>query len=281
MTVNSRDEELALGGGWANSPAAFDVYKNPAKARPQEPNPLKWVDQWPPTLHSSKNQRKIGAILLKAHGEFWKSPEYPSATADCMRQAFDGIARVLFDDGLLSETILLNDVADLVWDSAIAGGWWHLASETQIDIFPHKKSHYWVWFDETRDWPTLFRGAMAEWAAKLLEIEAPDTENGAELPRAGILASNSVPETLSITEGQGSENAQPSDSPEERLQRFVQKHPGTTYADIKFSASVHTPEFQGWRHEKLNPKSVMFARIEEVLSGVKPLKKKPRKRRAE
>ncbi len=189
MTVNSRDEELALGGGWANSPAAFDVYKNPAKARPQEPNPLKWVDQWPPTLHSSKNQRKIGAILLKAHGEFWKSPEYPSATADCMRQAFDGIARVLFDDGLLSETILLNDVADLVWDSAIAGGWWHLASETQIDIFPHKKSHYWVWFDETRDWPTLFRGAMAEWAAKLLEIEAPDTENGAELPRAGILAS--------------------------------------------------------------------------------------------
>jgi hypothetical protein len=70
-------------------------------------------------------------------------------------------------------------------------------------------------------------------------------------------------------------------APEDRLSRFMQAHPGTSYADIKYSAVVHTPEFQDWRKGKLGPKSVMSVRIENVLNGISPLKKKPSKSRAD
>jgi hypothetical protein len=68
---------------------------------------------------------------------------------------------------------------------------------------------------------------------------------------------------------------------EERLQAFIVAHPGTTLADIKYSSDVHTPDFQNWRKGKLGPNSVMSIRIEKVLSGASPLKKKPRKPRAD
>jgi hypothetical protein len=68
---------------------------------------------------------------------------------------------------------------------------------------------------------------------------------------------------------------------EDRLSRFMQEHPRTTYADIKYSAAVHTPDFQDWRKGKLKPDSVMSKRIEDVLSGATSLKKKPRKRRSD
>jgi hypothetical protein len=68
-------------------------------------------------------------------------------------------------------------------------------------------------------------------------------------------------------------------TPEGRLAHFMHDHPGTTYADIKFSAIVHTPEFQDWRNCRLKPDSVMSKRIEDVLSGATLLKKKPPKRR--
>jgi hypothetical protein len=67
--------------------------------------------------------------------------------------------------------------------------------------------------------------------------------------------------------------------PEDRLSRFKQRHPGTTLADIKHSANVHTAEFQDWRRGKLKPDSVMSKRIEDVLSGATPLKKNPPKPR--
>jgi hypothetical protein len=62
-----------------------------------------------------------------------------------------------------------------VWDSAIAGGWWRFASETPMCIFPEPISHYWVWRDDSKDWPGLFRSEHAEWLARLLEVspEAP------------------------------------------------------------------------------------------------------------
>jgi hypothetical protein len=61
----------------------------------------------------------------------------------------------------------------------------------------------------------------------------------------------------------------------------MQEHPGTTLADIKYSGNVFTAEFQDWRRGKLKSGSVMSGRIEDVLSGVTPLKKKPRKPRLE
>jgi hypothetical protein len=73
----------------------------------------------------------------------------------------------------------------------------------------------------------------------------------------------------------------PVGSREDRLQAFLQQHPGATLADIKYSANVHTPEFQDWRQGRLKTDSVMSRRIEDVLTGKTPLKKKPGKRRGD
>jgi hypothetical protein len=90
-----------------------------------------------------------------------------------MRIAFKGIAQVLFDAGILTEQLLQNETVQLVWDSAIAGGWWRFASETRENIFPERVGHYWAWRDESRDWQVLFRAEIAEFRAKLLEVPAP------------------------------------------------------------------------------------------------------------
>jgi hypothetical protein len=73
----------------------------------------------------------------------------------------------------------------------------------------------------------------------------------------------------------------PAGAPEDRLSRFRQEHPGATLVDVKYSANVHTAEFQDWRRGKLKPDSVMSERIEKVLAGIAPLKKKPPKPRLE
>jgi len=83
-----------------------------------------------------------------------------------------------------------------------------------------------------------------------------------------------APDRPSAVESKG-----PAGDPEDRLSHFMQEHPGTTYADIKYSAKVHTPEFQDWRKGKLKPNSVMTGRIEKVLSETTALTKKPSKRR--
>jgi hypothetical protein len=70
-------------------------------------------------------------------------------------------------------------------------------------------------------------------------------------------------------------------SQEDRLVRFIKEHPGTTLADIKYSARVHTTEFQDWRIGRLKSSSVMAQRIEKVLGGSIPLNKKPRKTRGD
>ena len=89
-----------------------------------------------------------------------------------MKLAFNGIANVLFDSGILTEQLLESDIPLLVWDSAIAGGWWHLASEERKDIFPEQLGHYWVWREESEKGPKLFRAETAHWKGEMLEASA-------------------------------------------------------------------------------------------------------------
>ena len=58
---------------------------------------------------------------------------------------------------------------------------------------------------------------------------------------------------------------------EHRLQQFRKDHK-TTIAAVREAAEVHKPEMQNWRHGELPNESVMSQRIEEVLSGRRPLK---------
>ena len=157
--VANAEEEAKLGAGWADSAAAFTPYKDPARARPQHPDPLKWLADWMVPGLSPNHREKLKAQLLEAHAAFWKAPERPSAAVDSMRLAFDGIAKVLLEAEILTEQLLESDIPLLVWDSAIAGGWWHLASEERKDIFPERLGHYWVGAT-TVNWDRLgWRGA--------------------------------------------------------------------------------------------------------------------------
>ena len=178
VTVKNADEEAALGGGWANTPAAFAPYKGARPARLEEQNPVKWVDEWSAPGLSAEHRKKIKAQLLRADGAFERSPDPDSAALASMRQAFDGIARVLFEAGILTEDLLRKDIPQLVWDCAISGGWWRLASETRQDIFPEQIGRYWVWRDDSRDWKGLFRAEAGQWEATLLE--APLREGPAD-----------------------------------------------------------------------------------------------------
>jgi hypothetical protein len=123
VTVKSLDEEVALGGGWADSPSAFDPYIGPRPARTNQQDPTKWVDDWPVSGLSAEHRTKIKAQLLRADAAFWASPESTVADLTSMKLAFDGIAKVLFEAGILTERLLQDEIPALVWDSAMAGGW--------------------------------------------------------------------------------------------------------------------------------------------------------------
>jgi len=152
FTVKSADEEAALGGGWADTPAAFQPYQGPRKPKTQQHDPTKWVNKWAVSGLTEDVRRKIKAQLLRADAAFWRSPDTPSAFLDPMRQAFIGIAEMLSKEGILTERLLQNELPALVWDSAIAAGWYRTASEMRENIFPERLGNYWVWRDNGTDW---------------------------------------------------------------------------------------------------------------------------------
>jgi len=133
LIVKSAVEEATLGGGWADTPAAFNAYRGARPVRNEQHDPAKWVDEWSVRL-SGLHRQRIKAQLLRADAAFSRSPDPPSADVDCMRLAFNEIARVLFEAGILTRPLLQNEIPLLVWDSAIAGGWWRFASETCQDV---------------------------------------------------------------------------------------------------------------------------------------------------
>jgi hypothetical protein len=185
VTVKNSAEEAALGGGWASSRGAFEAYQGPRLARTAEQDPVKWLDEWSVPGLSSEHRKKIKAQLLRADGTFERSQDPDSAALSSMRQAFDAIANVLFEARILTADLLRKDIPQLIWDSAIAGGWWRLASETRQDIFPEQLGRYWVWRDDSRDWKGLFRAEAGEWEARLLE--APSRQEPAD-PAASAAA---------------------------------------------------------------------------------------------
>lgn len=179
-TVRNADEEAVLGGGWSNSLSAFEAYKGPRRTRIEERNPCKWADEWSVPGLTANHRNKIKAQLLRADGAFERSPDADpeSGALACMRQVFDGVAQVLFEAGLLTPDLLRKELPELVWDSAIAGGWWRRASETRQDIFPEQYGHYWIWREDSREGRELFRAETREWEARLLESTGPEAPAG-------------------------------------------------------------------------------------------------------
>ena len=172
LVVHNAGEESALGGGWGDTPASFAPYQGPRPARTARQTPIQWVDDWPVRGVTPEHRRAIQIELLRADAEFWRSPDTPGAHLATMRQAFDGIAMVLLVAGILSESLLRQQIPQLVWDAAIAAGWWRCASETPQTIFPERLGHYWVWRDERTDWPRLFHDETEVWRVRLSAASA-------------------------------------------------------------------------------------------------------------
>ena len=172
VIVNNADEGTALGGGGADTPAAFAPYSGPRPPRTADQKAIKWVDDWPVPAVMSDHRQGIKIELLRADVAFWKSPDTPDAHHTAMRLAFEGVAMVLFAAGILTENLLRNEIPQLVWDSAIAAGWWRCASETPQNIFPERVGHYWVWRDDRTDWHRLFHDETEEWVVRLPVISA-------------------------------------------------------------------------------------------------------------
>lgn len=172
ITVKSADQEAALGAGWANRPTEFEPYKDARRIRAERHDPGKWLDEWSVPGLTLEHRRKIKAQLLRADSAFERSldSDPDGGALFSMRQAFDGIASVLFEAGILTDDVLSKDLPQLIWDAAIAGGWWRPASETHQGIFPERLGHYWIWRDKSRDWNGLFRAEAVGWEAELLEV---------------------------------------------------------------------------------------------------------------
>lgn len=302
LVVKNAEEDGALGGGWTGSPGEFTPYRGPRPPRSDEADPLRWADSWPFPGLSAALQSRIKAQVLRAEAAFWTASDDEGAVKTALKLACNGIAKVLFDAGALTERLLKNEIPALVWDSAIAGGWYRFASERPARIFPEQLGHYYAWRDETKDWKGVFRAEMAHWTAMLMEASAdvtpplapPEAPSSSQPSTDSQIAINEEPDALpggtsveqSSVETQDQPSAPgssevPAVTPEERLSHFMMEHPRTTYADIKYSAKVHTPEFQEWRSGDLKSTSVMSQRIEKVLNGATPLQKKPPKSRAD
>ena len=84
--VNNADDGAALGGGWADTPAAFAPYRGPRPPRTADQKAIKWVDDWPVPAVMSDHRQGIKIELLRADVAFWKSPDTPDAQHTAMRR---------------------------------------------------------------------------------------------------------------------------------------------------------------------------------------------------
>jgi hypothetical protein len=120
---------------------------------------------------SSDDRKHIKARLLKSHAMFWKQslPWSAPNPTHFMLLAFDGIAEVLFDAGLLTHELLQGELRLLVLESAIAGGWWPTYEEHRKQVLPGLLGHSLEWCKLDAKFPELFAAKAAEWRVRLLE----------------------------------------------------------------------------------------------------------------
>ncbi len=144
-TVQDMDQDIVQGPGWAYTPAAFKPFQVGSPKHRKDHDPTKWVDHWKVAGLPDSVRTKTRAQLHLADADFWDAPEIEQAVTKAMRKAFDGIAKVLADSQTLTDSILKVDLPALVWDSAIAGGWWRLGRHNPEQDLPRKTgATYWV-----------------------------------------------------------------------------------------------------------------------------------------
>jgi hypothetical protein len=132
-----------------------------------EYDPAELVNTWPLVRGLSQKERdKITAQLLKASTVYKRgNPSEMRRFIAPINQAYDGIARVLFDTRILTPEILRNDLPLFLLEAAIAARWLH---------FPQPLSEAWAEFTEA--YPDVFSAERDTWRAHLLEDERDSQE---------------------------------------------------------------------------------------------------------
>ena len=291
VVVKDAGAEAAPGEGWSNKPGGPFILPGA--------DPLRWLDTWDLGRLSPEAISRIMTELATAHADVVESTEETGdrVRRESMKKAYAIFCEQHLAADLLTELALTESIPKMVYDAAVSGGWATGALE------PNGRctlafGHYWVPPDvpnrlkqlfETQVWRLRARlfskprsaepncGKDTDSDVRLVEPVMTTTHESTGTPRQtpGLAAA----EETSAPDEPATVMTESDDTPEVRLARFIHEHPEATYADIKYSASVYTAEFQTWRKGNLNPSSVMARRIESVLSGRTPLKKKPRKAR--
>jgi hypothetical protein len=222
ITVNSEEKDAVLGIGRVKTPAAFQPYLGSRPRKRSDQDETKWVDACAIHGLSLDHRKKIKAKLMRVDAEFWRSPDANGADLNAMRRAFNGIAEVLSMAGLLTEGLVQQQIQELVWDSAIAGGWYRYAGEKQDNIFPERQGNYWVWRDEGFDWEGLFHSETKAWLAWLLENAVQPNSN----PVKGSEAKHEV------DADSGNAEAGPTRSPKELVDDCRLRPPRRSYEKL-------------------------------------------------
>lgn len=182
--VRCATDEAELGRGWTTDPSTFDPYQGRPPERTEGQEPTKWVNHWSIPGLTAEHRKSLRAILLRADAAFERSTNKEVGALAAMREAFGGIAQVLFDGGILNEQVL-ERLQQFVWESAIAGGWWYRSSERDLDIFTEHIGRYWIYREHDKEAQRLFRPEITEWKAALLDTPTLTSAGERRFKRAG------------------------------------------------------------------------------------------------
>jgi hypothetical protein len=175
-----------------------------------------------------------------------------------MQQAFDGIAKILFDANLLTLEILENQLRLFVLEAAIAGDWmtYFAHDEPRTAIFPGYLGNATMWkeLQERAPLPRIFLAEIAEWRSKLLD-------KSIETAAQGITVNHQDRKAL--------------------RDAYFANFPYTRVLDLCWAANQRYSEWKRWLRNVLKPDSSADRAFRAILTSGKTPKdyrKQPRPR---
>ena len=258
ITGLSDEWPIELDVQWTLGTKTLELMEYSAETRQARNRPMKTtvpdlfecIEKWVGGLRDTERVQ-ITEIWLEEDTKYRRLDSH--ADRACMLETYSRLAPLLKGAGVLTKDIVELKLPELIWELAMAVG--------RVNVnerHGHQESRL-----------RRFEGLRQLWRAKL-EQNTPKAEEVLDSVQSTGQSGTSVEDIVSAVEGR-----------EERLQAFQKDHPGATLADIKYSADVYTSDFQKWRRGDLLSQSVMSVRIEEVLLGLRPFKKKRPKPRDE
>jgi hypothetical protein len=149
---------------------------------PEKYDPTQWVDEWPIPGLSDSDRKRIKAVLLKAHARYLRQPIDPYGFIEPMEQAYDGIAGILFEAGILDDVLLGGPLRFLIVEFAVRAQWMASPLNQGLrEVFPGYWGRPGPWIAFNSQYQAVFGAQLAEWRARLLERDA-DSSRAAPQP---------------------------------------------------------------------------------------------------